>query len=96
MRYFHRTSLPLTDVLDEADRYFDGRLETVDTGSHGRVFAGTIGKITVNVEAEGGHYTVVTVSTDQVGESEVDKLAKRFLTMVHKRVDNDHMVRGAY
>ena len=31
------------------------------------------------MQAEGGHYTLVTVETNQVGESEADKLAKRFL-----------------
>ena len=37
----------------------------------------------MTVQAEGGHYTLVTVETNQVGESEADKLAKRFLTLVH-------------
>lgn len=96
MRYFHRTSLPINDVLREADRFFGARLEQVDAAEHGRTFAGTIGTVTVHVEAEGGHYTRITVSTDQVGESEADKLAKRFLTLVHKQVDEDHVVRGAY
>lgn len=96
MRYFHRTSLPLDGVLNEADRFFGARLEAVESGARTRTFAGTIGKITVKVEAEGGHYTLVTVSTDQVGESEADKLAKRFLTMVHKNVHPEHEVRGAY
>ncbi len=96
MRYFHRTSLPLDDVLDEADRYFDGMLDVGSAGSHDRVFSGAIGHVTVKVQAEGGHYTLVTVNTDQVGESEADKLAKRFLTMVHKREQPDHLARGAY
>jgi hypothetical protein len=50
----------------------------------------------VDVRAEGGHYTHVTVATDQVGESEVDKLAKRFLGTVHTKADPRHELRGAY
>lgn len=96
MRYFHRTSLPLDGVLQEADRFFGGWLQAAESGPRTRTFTGAMGRITVRVEAEAGHYTVVTVATDQVGESEADKLAKRFLTMVHKRVEPDHVVRGAY
>lgn len=96
MRYFHRTSLAIEDVLGEADRYFGARLEPVSSGKKARTFKGPIGTVSLSVRAEGGHYTLVTVSTDQVGESEVDKLSKRFLTLVHKRDDPDHIVRGAY
>ena len=45
---------------------------------------------------EGGHYTLVTVETNQVGESEADKLAKRFLTLVHTMAEPDHRPIGAY
>ena len=48
------------------------------------------------VQAEGGHYTLVTVETNQVGESEADKLAKRFLTVVHTMADPTHRPIGAY
>jgi hypothetical protein len=48
------------------------------------------------VQAEGGHYTLVTVDTNQVGESEADKLAKRFLTLVHTRAEPSHRPIGAY
>lgn len=96
MRYFHRTSLSPDQVLDEADRFLGGRLAPEQAGARRRGYGGTIGRITVTVEPEGGHYTLVTAITDQVGESEADKLAKRFLTMVHKRVEPEHVVRGAY
>jgi hypothetical protein len=39
---------------------------------------------------------LVEVSTDQVGESELDRLAKRFLAEVHKQVEPTHELRGAY
>lgn len=96
MRYFHRTSLSPDEALAEADRYFGGRFETTESGSRDRAYASTVGRITLEVEAEGGHYTLITVSTDQVGESEADKSAKRYLTKIHALVDKRHEVRGAY
>ena len=50
----------------------------------------------MSVQAEGGHYTLVTIETDQPGESELDKLAKRFLTVVHTMAAPAHEPRGAY
>jgi hypothetical protein len=38
----------------------------------------------------------VTVATDQVGESEADKLAKRFLTLLHADAEPGHRPVGAY
>lgn len=96
MRYFHRTHIPLDDVVAEAERYFGGRMQQVAAEGRTRTFEATIGRVTVSVKAEGGHYTLVTVTTDQVGESELDKLAKRFLGTLHAKVHEDHEVRGAY
>ncbi len=95
MRYFHRTSLPIDDILAEADRYFGQRMQS--SGQHRtRTFTGAIGEVTLSVKAEGGHYTLITLTTDNVGESEIDKLAKRFLGVVHRKVHEEHVVRGAY
>ena len=96
MRYFHRTALSPDAVLQEADRFFGGRLSPAGGANRARSFSGTIGRITIQVTAEGGHYTLVTVETDQVGESEADKVAKRFLALVHKKLEPEHVVRGAY
>ncbi len=96
MRYFHRTSLSLDEVLAEADRFLGGKLNGTKLGSRETSYSGSMGNVVVKVAAEGGHYTLVTVSTDKVGESEIDKLAKRFLTLVHSRVDESHVVRGSY
>jgi hypothetical protein len=96
MRYFHRIHLPPDEVLSLADTFLSGRLHQESASARTRRYRGTIGTVTVTVEAEGGHYTLITVTTDQVGESEADKLAKRFLSTVHTRVDADHAVRGAY
>ena len=96
MKYFHRTHLPAEAVLQRAVEFFGGRLAPVEEAPHRRRFAGTIGQVTVTVEAEGGHYTRITVDTNQVGESEADKLAKRFLTLVHTLAHAGHEPRGAY
>lgn len=96
MLYFHRTHIPLDEVVTETERYFGARLQQTAAQGRTRTFVGTIGTVTVTVKAEGGHYTLVTVTTDQVGESEVDKLAKRFLATLHAKLHDGHEVRGAY
>ncbi|HEX5386252.1 MAG TPA: hypothetical protein VFW66_06120 [Gemmatimonadales bacterium] len=96
MKYFHRTTLAPDPVLARATTFFGARLAPVEEGARLRRFAGAIGQVAVRVEAEGGHYTRVTVETDQVGESEADKLAKQFLTVVHTMAEPGHAPRGAY
>jgi len=39
---------------------------------------------------------LVEVETNQPGESEIDKLAKRFLGEVHTLAEPAHALRGAY
>jgi hypothetical protein len=96
MKYFHRTHLTPDAALAEAARFFGTQLSPVEEKHRRRRFAGTIGQVGVTVQAEGGHYTLVTVDTDQVGESEIDKLAKRFLTMLHTVAEPTHRPIGAY
>ena len=96
MKYFHRTSVPPDQVLAAAARFFGASLAPVEEQPRRRQFAGTIGRIGVTVQAEGGHYTLVTAETNQVGESEADKLAKRFLTLVHTLAEPTHRPIGAY
>jgi hypothetical protein len=96
MKYFHRTHLAPDAVLAEAARFFGARLSPVEELPRRRRFAGAIGRVGVTVQAEGGHYTLATVETDQVGESEADKLAKRFLTLLHTVADPKHRPIGAY
>ena len=96
MKYFHRTSLPPDAVIRRAAEYFTGSLAPVEEAPRRRRFSGVLGQLSVLVESEGGHYTRVTVETNQVGESEADKLAKRFLTLVHTMADPGHEPRGAY
>jgi len=96
MQYFHRTSLSPDAVVVEADRFLGAQLSIVSAEARLRKYKGSIGEIAVKIEAEGGHYTLVTIKTDQVGESEADKLSKRFLGVVHQRAEPDHELRGAY
>ena len=96
MRYFHRTSLPVADVLAEADRYFGQRMQAAGAEGRTRTYQSAIGEVRVVVKVEGGHYTHIALTTDDLGESEVDKFAKRFLGVVHRKVHEAHEVRGAY
>src|SRR2546428_2668020 len=95
MRYFHRTSASPEAVLDVAKSFFGGRLAPAEESPRRRGYHGTLGRITISARPEGGHYTFVEVATDQVGESELDKLAKRFLAEVHRLVEPAHAMRGA-
>lgn len=96
MKYFHRTHLARERVLDAARQFFGGRLAPAEETTRRRVYSGALGKVAISARAEGGHYTLIEVSTDQVGESELDRLARRFLSEVHREVDPTHQVRGAY
>jgi hypothetical protein len=96
MRYFHRTPLPPDEVVRQAETFFGSRTQPLEAEGRRRSYRHPSGTVSVEVRVEGGHYTHVSVTTDQVGESEVDKLAKRFLATVHTGADSGHQVRGAY
>jgi hypothetical protein len=96
MKYFHRTSLPPERVLAFAQVFFGGRMVPAEEAPRRRAYAGALGRITITARAEGGHYTLVEVGTDQPGEAELDRLAKRFLAEVHRAVEPKHELRGAY
>jgi hypothetical protein len=82
--------------MQRANAFFGARLAPTEEAPRRRRFNGTIGQVGVTTMAEGGHYTLITVETNQPGESEADKLAKRFLTLVHTLADPSHEARGAY
>src|SRR5258708_37210130 len=96
MRYFHRTSASPEAVLDVAKSFFGGRLAPAEESPRRRAYRGTLGRITRSAKPEGGHYTFVEAAPDQVGESGLDKPAKRFLAEVHRLVEPAHIMRGAY
>jgi hypothetical protein len=96
VKYFHRTAVAPDRVIGAAAKHFGARMQPTEEGARRRGFTGTLGTAVVTVQAEGGHYTLVTVETNQPGESELDKLAKRFLGVVHQLAEPDHALRGAY
>ncbi len=83
-------------VLEHAQTFFGARLAPAEEAPRRRSYSGAIGRVTISARPEGGHYTFVELTTEQVGESEIDRLAKRFLAEVHRRVEPTHEVRGAY
>ncbi len=96
MKYFHRTQLAPDLAAARAAEFFGAHLGPTEELPRRRRFAGPIGQVTVTAQPEGGHYTLVTVETDQPGESEIDKLAKRFLTVLHTVAEPGHRPIGAY
>ncbi len=96
MKYFHRTHLSPDAAIAAASEYFGARLGASEETDRRRSFAGPIGEVSVTAAAEGGHYTLVTVVTNQPAESEIDKFAKRFLTLLHTSADPTHRPIGAY
>ena len=96
MKYFHRTTVSPDKVIARATAFFGPRLAPTEEAPRRRRFSGTLGQVAVSVQAEGGHYTRVTVETNQPGESEADRLAKQFLTAVHTMAEPAHEPRGAY
>jgi len=96
MQYFHRTSVGPDAVIARAAEYFGARLQPTDEGRRRRGFTGTMGTISVAAQPEGGHYTLITIETNQPGESELDRVAKRFLGIVHTMAEPAHALRGAY
>ena len=96
MKYFHRTSIAPDLVMQHAAQYFGARMQPTAEGARQKSYASALGTVDVSAGPEGGHYTLVTVDTNQPGESELDKLAKRFLSTVHAIAEPGHAIRGAY
>jgi len=97
MRHFFRTQITPTEALRIADRFFSEiDLERTGHTARSRTFAGPLGTLHLDVKKEGGHYTFVEVSTDQMGESRLDRNAKRFFVELHRTGDPTHRIEAAY
>jgi hypothetical protein len=97
MRHFFRTQLTPTDVLRIADTFFPALpLERTAHTARSRIFSGLLGTLQLSVKKEGGHYTFVEVNTDQMGESRLDRNAKRFFVELHRTADPAHRLEAAY
>jgi hypothetical protein len=97
MRHFYRSHTPPADVLVAADSFFaDLGLTLVTTTARTRSFSGPLGAVKVSVRAEGGHYTFVEATTDQMGESRMDRNVKRFFVQLHRAEDPSHTLQASY
>ena len=96
MQYFYRAHVTPEEVLSFAEKFFTGRGFAGGHEGSGAAYTDLRGRIGISVEIEGGHYTRVTAATSDVGESELDKVAKRFLTELHTVEEPEHIARGAY
>lgn len=97
MKHFHRTQLPPSAVLEQADTFFPGlELQRTRNAPRARTYAGSLGELHLSVHKEAGHYTVVSVDTDQMGESRLDRNAKRFFVELRRTMDPRHTLKAAY
>jgi hypothetical protein len=97
MRHFFRTQLTPADVLRVADAFFPTLpLERTAHTARSRTFSGLLGTLQLSAKKEGGHYTFVEIGTDQMGESRLDRNAKRFFLELHRTADPAHKLEAAY
>ena len=97
MRHFYRCHTSPAEALVAADAFFtELGLSLVTTTARTRVFSGPLGSMKLSARAEGGHYTFVEVSTDQMGESRLDRNVKRFFVSLHRAEDPSHTLQAAY
>jgi hypothetical protein len=97
MRHFHRTHITPDAVLSVADQFFPALgLDTASSGERVRRFSGALGTVDLSVHPEGGHYTFISVETDQVGESRLDRNVKRFFVSIHRSADPTHRLTASY
>jgi hypothetical protein len=97
MRHFFRTQIQPDDVLATADQFFPsiGLQETANQ-MRARAFVGPLGTLNITVKKEGGHYTFVEIHTDQMGESRLDRNAKKFFVQLHRLESPTHSLEASY
>jgi len=97
MHYFYRAHCTPEKALAFAGKFFlGGGFAAGPAAADRATYTAARGAVEIQLETEGGHYTRVTASTRDVGESEIDKVAKRFLAELHAVEEPRHAVRGAY
>ena len=97
MRHFYRSHTPPANVVTLADSFFaELGLTPVTTTARTRTFTGPLGALKLSVRAEGGHYTFVEVTTDQMGESRLDRNVKKFFVQLHRAEDPSHTLQASY
>jgi len=103
MRHFYRTHQTPVAVLALADAFFAGLgLRLVKSEPRRRVYQGVVGTpevpatMALTVKPEGGHYIFVEVTTDQMGESRLDRNVKKFFVELHRQDHPAHTLEAAY
>lgn len=97
MRHFFRTQVQPDEVVSVADSFFPTiGLSKAGEEPRARLFRGDLGTLKMTVKKEGGHYTFVEIHTDQMGESRLDRNAKRFFTELHRIEDPRHKLEPSY
>lgn len=96
MKYFHRTQVAPDTVIARATAFFGARMSPTEEAPRRRRFTGALGQVAISAQPEGGHWTLVLAETNQAAESEADRLAKRFLAVVHTLEEPSYVVRGSY
>lgn len=97
MKHFFRSHQPPATVLAAADRFFpELGLAQTSTEPRKRIYSGALGTAALAVKAEGGHYTFVEFSTDQMGESRLDRNVKRFFVELHRADNPSHRLEASY
>ncbi len=97
MRHFYRSHTSPAEVLVAADAFFaELGFSLVTTTARTRSFSGPLGALKLSVRAEGGHYTFVEATTDQMGESRMDRNVKRFFVQLHRVEDPSHTLQASY
>jgi hypothetical protein len=97
MRHFYRSHATPSDALVVADRFFNalGMSASAST-ARTRSFTGPLGALKLSAKAEGGHYTFVEVTTDQMGESRLDRNVKKYFVELHRADDPSHTLEASY
>jgi hypothetical protein len=97
MRHFYRSPTPPADVLVAADSFFaDLGFTLVTTTARTRTYTGPLGALRISARAEGGHYTFIEATSDQMGESRMDRNIKRFFVHLHRAEDPSHTLHASY
>ena len=97
MRHFYRSHTSPAEVVAAADAFFAQLgFSPVTTTARTRTLSGPLGTLKLSVRPEGGHYTFVEVTTDQMGESRMDRNVKRFFVSLHRTEDPTHTLQASY
>ena len=97
MRHYFRTHLTPAAVIEAADVFFPSlEMKPAASAARSRGFTGPLGTMSISAKPEGGHYTFVEASTDQMGESRLDRNIKRFFVTLHRQADPAHRLEASY